>query len=58
MIYRVFTKTGERLQLEADYIQSDGSGTTLYTNDGGVVAAFFCGEVTRIYPASTIEETE
>ena len=58
MIYKIHTSNGERYAIEADYFKSDGSGITLFQNDGGVVASFFSGEVIRIFPESTIIEAE
>ena len=58
MIYKIYTNNGERYSIEADYFKSDGSGISLFQNDGGVVASFFSGEVTRIFPESTIIEAE
>ena len=58
MIYKIYTNNGERYSIEADYFKSDGSGIALFQNDGGVVASFYSGEVTRIFPESTIVEAE
>ena len=58
MIYKIYTNNGERYSIEADYFESDGSGISLFKNDGGVVASFYSGEVTRIFPESTIVEAE
>lgn len=58
MIYKIYTNNGERHSVEADYFKSDGSGISLFQNDGGVVATFYSGEVTRIFPESTIVEAE
>ena len=58
MIYKIYTNNGERYSIEADYFTSDGSGISLFKNDGGVVASFYSGEVTRIFPESTIVEAE
>ena len=58
MIYKIHTNNGERYAIEADYFKSDGSGVSLFKDDGGVVASFFSGEVTRIFPESTIIEAE
>ena len=58
MICKIHTNNGERYALEADYFKSDGSGITLFQNDGGVVASFFSGEVTRIFPETAIVEAE
>ena len=58
MIYKIYTNNGERYSIEADYFVSDGSGISVFKNDGGVVAAFFPGEVVRIFPESTIVEAQ
>ena len=58
MIYKIHTNNGERYSIEADHFTSDGSGISLFDNEGGVVAAFYSGEVTRIFPESTIVEAE
>ena len=58
MIYKIHTNNGERYSIEADYFKSDGSGISLFLNEGGVVASFYSGEVTRIFPESTIIEAE
>ena len=58
MIYKIHTNNGERYSIEADYFKSDGSGISLFNDEGGVVASFFSGEVTRIFPESTIIEAE
>ena len=58
MIYKIYTNNGERYSIEADYFKSDGSGIALFTDEGGIVASFFSGEVTRIFPESTIVEAE
>ena len=58
MIYKIYTNNGERYAIEADYFKSDGSGVSLFKDDGGVVATFYSGEVTRIFPESTIIEAE
>lgn len=56
MIYKVYMTDGQRLSLEADRIEQDGSGTRLYLNDGGLVAGFYSGEVARVFPETSIEE--
>ena len=38
MIYKIYTNNGERYSIEADYFTSDGSGISVFKNDGGVVA--------------------
>ena len=58
MIYKIYTNNGERYSIEADYFKSDGSGISLFNDESGVVATFFSGEVTRIFPESTIVEAE
>ena len=58
MIYKIHTNNGERYAIEADHFKSDGSGVSLFKDDGGVVASFFSGEVIRIFPESTIIEAE
>ena len=58
MIYKIYTNNGERYAIEADYFKSDGSGISLFLNEGGAVASFYSGEVTRIFPESTIIEAE
>ena len=58
MIYKIYTNNGERYSIEADYFKSDGSGISLFQNDGGVVATFYSGEVTRILPETAIVEAE
>lgn len=50
MIYKIYTNNGERYSIEADYFKSDGSGISLFDSEDGVVASFFSGEVTRIFP--------
>lgn len=58
MIYKIHTNNGERYSIEADYFKSDGSGVSLYTDEGGIAATFYSGEVTRIFPESAIVEAE
>ena len=53
MIYKIYTNNGERYAIEADHFKSDGSGVSLFKDDGGVVATFYSGEVTRIFPETT-----
>lgn len=57
MNYKIYTTNGERLTIEADRFDQDGSGTRLYKEDA-VVAAFYSGEVARIFPEGAIEEAE
>lgn len=56
MIYKVYMTDGQRLTLEADRVEQDGSGTRLYKDDGGLIAGFYCGEVARVFPETAIEE--
>ena len=58
MIYKIYTNNGERYSIEADYFKSDGSGISLFDNEDGVVATFYSGEVTRIFPETAIVEAE
>lgn len=58
MIYKIYTNNGERYAIEADHFKSDGSGVSLFKDDGGVVATFYSGEVTRIFPETAIVEAE
>lgn len=58
MIYKIHTNNGERYSIEADYFKSDGSGISLFNDVGGVVATFYSGEVTRIFPETATEEAE
>jgi len=58
MIYKVYTNNGERLTLEADYFTTNGSGTVLYKEDGGIVASFYCGEAVRVFPEAALDQAE
>ena len=58
MIYKIHTNNGERYSIEADHFTSDGSGISLFNVEGGVVATFYSGEVTRIFPETAIVEAE
>lgn len=58
MIYKIYTNNGERYAIEADYFKSDGSGISLFKDGSGVVATFYPGEVTRIFPETAIVEAE
>ena len=59
MIYKIYTNNGERYAIEADHFKSDGSGVSLFKDDGGgFVATFYSGEVTRIFPETAIVEAE
>ena len=49
---------GQRLTLQADRVEQDGSGTRLYSDAAGLVAGFYCGEVARVFPENAIEEAE
>ena len=58
MVYKIYTNNGERLSLEADYFESDGGGTRLMLNQGGIIAMFYPGEVTRIFPETATVEAD
>lgn len=58
MIYKIHTNNGERYSIEADYFKSDGSGITLFSNGDGLIATFYSGEVTRIFPETAIEQAK
>ena len=58
MIYKIHTNNGERYAIEADHFKPDGSGISLFNDEGGVVATFYSGEVTRIFPESAVVEAE
>ena len=58
MIYKLYTNNGDRLSIDADSIQSDGSGTKLFKEGAGLIASFWPGEITRVFPEDTLEEAE
>ena len=58
MIYKIHTNDGEQYAIEADHFKSYGSGISLFNDEGGVVATFYSGEVTRIFPESAVVEAE
>ena len=58
LIYKLYTNNGDRLSIEADSIQSDGSGTRLFKEGSGLIASFWPGEITRVFPEDSLEEAE
>lgn len=57
MQYRVQPRDGTpALLIEAASFVTDGSGTRLYDAEGSVVASFYDGQVSSIFPADTPTE--
>lgn len=56
MNYKIYTSNGQRLVINADRFEQDGSGTRLYSDETGIIASFYCGEVAQIFPEDTVIE--
>lgn len=58
MIYKVYTTNGARQTYDIDYFESDGSGVTLWKNDGTLIAFYYPGQVAQIFPEQADEPAE
>lgn len=58
MIYKVYTSNGGRYTYDIDYFTSDGGGVSLFKNDGTLVAYYYPGQVSQIFPEEALEEAQ
>ena len=58
MNYRIYTTSGQRLTIQADRFEQDGSGVRLFNNETGIVSYFYCGEVAQIFPEESLNTAE
>ena len=59
MIYKVHMSNGQPLAIEASEVQTDpNKGTHLLDAEGNIVAFFYSGQVSAIFPESSVVEAE
>ena len=59
MIYRVHMSSGQPLAIEASEIQTDpNTGVHLLNEEGDIVAFFYPGQVSAVFPESSVVEAE
>ena len=59
MIYKVYMSSGQPLAIEASEIQTDpNTGTQLLDVEGNIVAFFYSGQVSAVFPESSVVEAE
>ena len=59
MIYKVYMSNGQPLAIEASEIQTDPStGAHLLDEEGNIVAFFYPGQVSAVFPESAVVEAE
>lgn len=59
MIYRVYMSNGQPLAIEASEIQTDpNTGVQLLNEEGDIVAFFYPGQVSAVFPESSVVEAE
>ena len=59
MIYRVYMSNGQPLAIEANEIRTDpNTGTQLLDEEGNIVAFFYSGQVSAVFPETSVLEAE
>ena len=59
MIYKVYLSNGQPLAIEASEVQTDpNTGVQLLDGEGNIVAFFYPGQVSAIFPESAVLEAE
>ena len=59
MIYKVYMSSGQPLAIEAAEVKTDpNTGTHLLDAEGNIVAYFYSGQVTAVFPESSVVEAE
>ena len=59
MIYKVYMSSGQPLAIEASEIQTDpNTGVQLLNEEGDIVAFFYPGQVSAVFPESSVVEAE
>ena len=59
MIYKVYTSSGQPLAIEASKVQTDpNTGVQLLDEEGNIVAFFYPGQVSAVFPESAVLEAE
>ena len=59
MIYKVYMSSGQPLAIEAAEVQTDpNKGTHLLDAEGNIVAFFYSGQVSAVFPENSVLEAE
>ena len=59
MIYKVYMSSGQPLAIEASGIQTDpNTGVELLDEEGNIVAFFYPGQVSAVFPENAVLEAE
>lgn len=59
MIYKAYMSSGQPLAIEASEIQTDpNTGVKLLDEEGNIVAFFYPGQVSAVFPESSVLEAE
>ena len=59
MIYKVYLSNGQPLVIEASKVQTDpNTGVQLLDEEGNIVAFFYPGQASAIFPENAILEAE
>ena len=59
MIYKVCMSSGQPLAIEASKVQTDpNTGVHLLDEEGNIVAFFYPGQVSAVFPESSVVEAE
>ena len=59
MIYKVHMSNGQPLAIEANEIRTDpNTGTQLLDEEGSIVAFFYSGQVSAVFPETSVLEAE
>lgn len=59
MIYKVYMSSGQPLAIEASKVQTDpNTGVQLLDEEGNIVAFFYPGQVSAVFPESAVLEAE
>lgn len=59
MIYKVYLSNGQPLAIEADEVLTDpNTGVQLLDVEGNIVAYFYPGQASAVFPESSVVEAE
>ena len=59
MIYKVYMSNGQPLAIEANEVRTDpNTGVHLLDEEGNIVAFFYPGQVSAVFPEDTVLEAE
>ena len=59
MIYKVYMSNGQPLAIEASKVQTDpNTGVQLLDEEGNIVALFYPGQASAVFPESAVLEAE